>query len=164
EVYLARDTLLGRPVALKLLAERFTRDEARVKRFQQEASAASALNHPGILTVYEFGQEENLHFIATEYVEGETLRERIRRGPMELIAALDAASQIAGALAAAHSAGIVHRDIKPENLMIRPDGLVKVLDFGIAKLTAESTAGADSEARTIVEAMKTRPGVIMGTP
>src|SRR5499427_1395174 len=135
EVYLARDTVLGRSVALKVLARQFTRDEERVKRFQQEASAASALNHPGILTVYEIGRHDDLHFIATEYVEGGTLRDRIKDRPLGLFEALDAASQIAGALGAAHAAGIVHRDIKPENIMIRPDGIVKVLDFGVVKLT-----------------------------
>ena len=162
EVYLASDTRLGRPVALKLLAAHFTRDEGRVKRFQQEASAASALNHPGILTVYEIGQQEDLHFIATEYVEGETLRQRIERGPMNLIDALDAASQIAGALAAAHAAGIVHRDIKPENIMVRPDGLVKVLDFGIAKLTQKPRFAGRTPAPSIT-GVQTETGAILGT-
>jgi serine/threonine protein kinase/predicted ATPase/class 3 adenylate cyclase len=161
EVYLARDTSLGRPVALKLLAAQFTRDSDRVKRFQQEASAASALNHPGILTVYEIGQHDDLHFIATEYVEGETLRQRIKNGPVKLIDALDAAIQMAGALAAAHAAGIVHRDIKPENIMIRPDGLVKVLDFGVAKLIQNSPSS--TTLRTAVDRIRTETGAILGT-
>ena len=162
QVYLASDTRLGRRVALKLLASQFTRDEERVKRFQQEASAASALNHPGILTVYESGQQENLHFIATEYVEGETLRKRLGRSALSLLEALDVATQIAAALAAAHTAGIVHRDIKPENIMLRPDGLVKILDFGIAKLTQNpsfpETLSSPSAARVQTEA-----GAILGT-
>jgi len=135
-VYLARDTRLGRPVALKLLQPRFTQDPERVRRFRREARAASNLNHPNILTIYEVGQaapeEGGAHFIAAEFVAGETLRARIARGtrPDE---ALDWAIQIAAALAAAHRRGVVHRDIKPENVMARPDGLVKVLDFGLAK-------------------------------
>jgi serine/threonine protein kinase/tetratricopeptide (TPR) repeat protein/class 3 adenylate cyclase len=162
EVYLARDTTLGRPVALKLLAGDFTRDGSRVKRFQQEASAASALNHPGILTVYEIGQHEDLHFIATEYVEGETLRQRFQRSPMHLVEMLDTASQIAGALTAAHSAGIVHRDIKPENIMLRPDGLVKVLDFGVAKLTQNTRLPGGTPSPAIVD-VRTETGSILGT-
>ena len=160
EVYLARDTVLGRPVAIKLLARQFTRDEERVKRFQQEASAASALNHPGILTVYEIGRHDDLHFIATEYVEGETLRDLIKERPLRLLEALDAAIQIAGALGAAHVAGILHRDIKPENIMIRPDGLVKVLDFGVAKLIQSSSSGS---LPTSVDRIRTETGAILGT-
>ena len=133
QVYLAEDAKLGRKVALKLLRTSYTRDESRWHRFQQEARAASALNHPNILTIHELGEVNGEQFIATEFVEGETLRERLKRAPLNLAETLDIAVQIAGALAAAHKAGIVHRDIKPENIMLRHDGYVKVLDFGLAK-------------------------------
>src|SRR5207237_1052673 len=136
EVYLAEDATLQRKVALKLLPERFSEDEERVRRFQREARAASALNHPNIITIYEVGQDSRRHFIATEYIEGQTLRDRISsHQPMTIAEVLDIAIGVAGALAAAHDAGILHRDIKPENIMLRPDGYVKVLDFGLAKLT-----------------------------
>src|SRR5262245_34552471 len=134
EVYLALDARLGRQVALKLLPPRFTEDAQRVQRFRQEARAASALNHPNILTIYEIGEFEGRHFIATEFIEGRTLRELIKNGGMKLGEALEVAMQVASALSTAHAAGIVHRDIKPENIMLRPDGYVKVLDFGLAKL------------------------------
>src|SRR5215510_4515683 len=141
-VYLARDTQLRRPVALKLLQTDLTQDPARVRRFRQEARAASALNHPNIITIYKVGQaaltDTDTHYIATEFVDGRTLREQLRAGGMVLGEALDRLIQVAGALTAAHKAGIVHRDIKPENIMLRRDGLVKVLDFGLAKVT-EST-------------------------
>ena len=137
EVYLATDITAGRKAALKLLPMRFTGDAERLKRFQQEARAVVGLNHPNILTVYEIGEDHSIHYIASELIEGETLRQRLTRGPMQLSEAVDVAIQVASALAAAHEAGIVHRDIKPENIMLRPDGYVKVLDFGIAKL-AES--------------------------
>src|SRR5215510_1827584 len=133
EVYLARDARLDRQIALKLLPAQFTADPAQVQRFEREARAASALNHPNIITIYEIGQEDGMHFIATEFIEGCTLREIIANGKMQLGESLAIVAQIAGALAAAHAAGIVHRDIKPENVMIRPDGLVKLLDFGLAK-------------------------------
>jgi serine/threonine protein kinase/Tfp pilus assembly protein PilF len=136
-VYLAEDTILGRKVALKLLPTSYTQDESRLSRFQQEARAASALNHPNILTIHQLGEVDGQQFIATEFVEGETLRERLKRAPLNLPETLDLAIQIAGALAAAHKAGIVHRDIKPENIMLRHDGYVKVLDFGLAKLTEQ---------------------------
>ncbi|MBI1765052.1 MAG: protein kinase [Acidobacteria bacterium] len=139
EVYLAEDLNLGRRVALKLLPERYTQDAERVRRFEQEARAASSLSHPNIITIYEIGctapETGGRHFIVTEYVEGETLRERLHSGQFEHELALEIAMQIAAALTAAHGAGITHRDIKPENLMLRPDGIVKVLDFGLAKLT-----------------------------
>src|SRR5438132_8543595 len=134
EVYLATDVVAGRKAALKLLPMRFTGDAERLKRFQQEAHALVGLNHPNILTVYEIGEDHSIHYIASELIEGETLRQRLVRGPIELSEAVDVAIQVASALAAAHQAGIVHRDIKPENIMLRPDGYVKVLDFGIAKL------------------------------
>ncbi len=136
EVYLAEDEVLQRKVALKLLPARFTQDQERVRRFQREARAVSALNHPNILTIYEIGHADSIHYIATEYIEGETLRERMASTRHLTIAeVLEIAMGVAGALAAAHDAGIIHRDIKPENIMLRPDGYVKVLDFGLAKLT-----------------------------
>src|SRR5947208_11408516 len=137
EVYLAHDEKLDRKIALKLLPAHFTTNEERLRRFQQEARAASALNHPNIITIHEIGQIENRNFIATEFVDGETLRQRMRHGPLSLHESLDIAIQVCGALAAAHKAGIVHRDIKPENIMLRDDGYLKVLDFGLAKLTGE---------------------------
>src|SRR5262245_40396082 len=151
EVYLAEDTGLGRKAALKLLPQKFTQDRERVLRFQQEARAASALNHPNILTIYEIGEFEGRHFIATEFIDGQTLRE-LMNAQIKLRAALDVATQVASALAAAHEAGIVHRDIKPENIMARRDGYIKVLDFGLAKLTErfspDRTTVADSDAST----------------
>lgn len=162
EVYLAQDTRLERQVALKVLLDEVAGDEERVKRFVQEAKAASALNHPNILTVYEIGELEHTRYIATELVKGETLRDRLRRGPITLREVLDIAMQVAAALNAAHNAGIVHRDIKPENIMLRDDGIVKVLDFGLAKLTAAATVSADSEDATRAQ-VNTRPGVVMGT-
>ena len=161
EVYLAEDTRLGRKIALKLLPPSFTQDPERVRRFEQEARAASALNHPNIITIYEIGQADNLHYIATEFIEGQTLRQQMKSG-LKLRHALDVAIQAASALSAAHAAGIVHRDIKPENIMLRPDGLVKVLDFGLAKLTERQTAALDSGAPTDAE-LKTTPGTVMGT-
>src|SRR5438067_371068 len=131
EVYLATDTTAGRKAALKLLPMRFTGDAERLKRFRQEAHAVVALNHPNILTVYEIGEDHSTHYIASELIEGETLRQRLARGPMELSEAIDVAIQVASALSAAHEAGIVHRDINPGNIMLRPDGYVKVLEFGI---------------------------------
>ena len=148
EVYLAEDSMLRRKVALKLLPERFSEDEDRVRRFQREARAASALNHPNIITIYEVGQSESRHYIATEYIDGRTLRDRISsRTTMTIADMLDISLGVANALCAAHEAGILHRDIKPENIMLRPDGYVKVLDFGLAKLTDggfinNSTTGA----------------------
>src|SRR5438067_7126021 len=134
EVYLARDDRLKRRIALKLLPADYSKHKDRLRRFQQEAQTASALNHPNILTIYEIGQIDDQEFIATEFVEGETLRERMKRGGLALPEIQDIMIQVAGALAAAHAAGIVHRDIKPENIMLRPDGYVKVVDFGLAKL------------------------------
>src|SRR5262249_24343719 len=151
EVHLALDTRLRRKVAIKLLPAEFTADTSRVRRFEQAARAASALNHPNIITVYEIGEAPmeagNRRYIVTEYVEGETLRRRMTGAPqrrLNLSAAIDVASQIAAALSAAHEAGIAHRDIKPENVMVRRDGIVKVLDFGLAKLTEPSAPALDS--------------------
>src|SRR6516164_10096260 len=146
EVYLATDVTAGRNAALKLLPMRFTGDAERLKRFQQEAHAVVGLNHPNILTVYEIGEDHSIHYIASELIEGETLRQRLMRGKMQLSEALDIAIQVASALATAHQAGIVHRDIKPENIMLRPDAYVKVLDFGIAKLAESAFADPSSVA------------------
>ena len=162
EVYLAEDTQLERLVALKVLLAEIADDEDRVRRFVQEAKAASALNHPNILTVHEIGHFENLRFIATELIKGQTLRDRLRGEPLSLRKTLDIALQVAAALNAAHQAGIVHRDIKPENIMLRDDGLVKVLDFGLAKLTEMKSEPASPEDVTRVH-IKTSPGLVMGT-
>jgi len=163
EVYLAQDTTLDRKVALKILLEEVALDTERMRRFVQEAKSASALNHPNIITIYEIGKSNNKHFIAAEYIDGETLHTRVRRAPMSLQAVLDAGIQIASALQAAHEAKIIHRDIKPENVMIRPDGLLKLLDFGIAKVT-EPITGWSHEAE-IATTLKggTSPGMIIGT-
>jgi serine/threonine protein kinase len=170
EVHLALDTRLGRKVALKLLPPEFTTDAGRVRRFAREARAASALNHPNIITIHEIGEtaieNESLRYIVTEYVEGETLRQRMASAPQKRIEAseaIDIALQIAAALAAAHEAGIAHRDIKPENVMVRRDGIVKVLDFGLAKLTEAAPPVIDSQASTLAK-NSTEAGVIMGTP
>jgi serine/threonine protein kinase/predicted ATPase len=168
KVYLAQDERLGRRVALKLLPASFTRDRERVRRFEQEARAASALNHPNILTVYDIGDDAaGARFIATEYVEGATLREHARGRSLTLPEVLDIGVQLSAALSAAHAVGIVHRDVKPENVMVRPDGYVKILDFGLAKPVSAGLASgrgeesdADSFARALVD---TSPGMIMGT-
>jgi len=169
EVYLAFDPRLGRKVAIKLLPAEFTADADRVRRFEQEARAASALNHPNIITIHEIGQaspeECGARYIVEEYVEGETLRQRMVSAPQKRIEpseAIDIALQIAAALSAAHEAGIAHRDIKPENVMVRRDGIVKVLDFGLAKLTEPSAPAVDTQAPTM--AASTETGVVMGTP
>ena len=162
EVYLAIDITAGRKAALKLLPARFTGDAGRLKRFQQEARAVVGLNHPNILTVYEIGEDQSTYYIASELIEGETLRQRLGRGGMALSETIDVAVQVASALAAAHEAGIVHRDIKPENIMLRRDGYVKVLDFGIAKLAEQEVPVAipTDEALLLVE---TNLGSILGT-
>ena len=152
EIYLAQDTKLDRKVALKFLPRRYTRDADRLRRFEQEARAASALNHPNIVTIYETGDWDGAHFIAAEYVEGETLREQLDKGRLPLANVLEIGCQTAGALAAAHAAGIVHRDIKPANIMFRKDGYIKVVDFGLAKLATPS-----------LQLDVTEPGRVMGT-
>src|SRR6266404_6090377 len=162
EVYLARDERLGRKAALKLLPDSLTTDERQLSRFKNEARSASALNHPNILTVYEIGTEGNQQFIATEFIEGITLRASLACGRMNPHAALDIAVQVASALAAAHEAGVVHRDIKPENIMLRPDGYVKVLDFGIAKLTEQRPTSDDHTVETTA-VLQTRQGFVLGT-
>lgn len=163
EVYLAQDTKLDRKVALKILRAELASNGDRMRRFTQEAKAASALNHPNIITIHEIDQTDSVQFMATEFVDGEMLRARVRRGAMKLGEVFDVAIQTATALSAAHAAGIVHRDIKPENIMIRVDGIVKVLDFGLAKLTERpSREAVDSEAATRAQ-VNTDPGVVMGT-
>ena len=176
EVYLARDPRLDRKIALKFLPRYFTKDTGRLRRFEQEARSASSLNHPNILTIYEIGQADGLHFIATEFIDGVTLRERMTGFPsrasrnasramttqMKLGEVLDITAQTASALAAAHAAGIVHRDIKPENIMVRRDGYVKVLDFGLAKLTERQATTTHTEAPTKMP-VNTDPGLVMGT-
>src|SRR5215472_12463326 len=134
EVYLAQDMQLRRSVALKLLPPEFTRDQDRLRRFKQEAFAASSLNHPNIFTIFEIGEQDNIHFIATEYIDGQSLHQLINQEQIQIHQILDWGAQIASGLAAAHAAGIIHRDIKPDNIMVRRDGYVKVLDFGLAKL------------------------------
>src|SRR5439155_11891723 len=162
DVYLATDVTAGRKAALKLLPTRFTGDAERLKRFQQEARAVVGLNHPNILTIYEIGEDHSTYYIASELIEGETLRQRLKRGPMQLSEAVDVTIQVASALDAAHHAGIVHRDIKPENIMLRPDGYVKVLDFGIAKL-AEQEVPATMPRDQALLLVETNLGSILGT-
>jgi serine/threonine protein kinase/TolB-like protein/Tfp pilus assembly protein PilF len=156
QVYLAQDGRLRRNVALKVLPPHLTRHFHALHRFEQEARAASALNHPNIITIFEFGEAGGMHFIASEFVEGETLRKRLAGGAIPMLTALDIASQVASALAAAHANGITHRDIKPENIVIRPDGFVKLLDFGIAKLTEKDSVDPPS-------ATLTGAGMVLGT-
>src|SRR6266540_5775646 len=173
EVYLASDMTAGRKAALKFLPTRFTGDAERLKRFQQEAHAVVALNHPNILTVYEIGEDHSTHYIASELIEGETLHQRLMRGRIEVGEAVDVAIQVASALAAAHETGIVHRDIKPENIMLRRDGYVKVLDFGIAKLAESAFAeppsqcfgvpGATADVAESMTLAETNFGSILGT-
>jgi len=163
EVYLARDNQLDRKVAIKILNEEFSQDESNLQRFVSEAKAASALNHPNILTIYEFGEAEDARFIVSEYIEGKTLREIIRESTLRLPEILDISIQITGALAAAHKAHLVHRDLKPENIMVRPDGYVKVLDFGLAKLVEQKNKSMLGPEDPTVRQNLTGKGVIMGT-
>jgi serine/threonine protein kinase/TolB-like protein len=163
EVYVARDTRLRRKVALKMLMPELTRDERDLRRFEHEAHAASALNHPNILTIYEFGQADGLRFIASEFIEGETLRQRMAIGRLEWDATIDIAMQIASALVAAHASGIVHRDIKPDNVIVRTDGIVKVLDFGIAKLTERRVEETIRRRALAVSPATSEPGMVLGT-
>src|SRR5262245_40888586 len=175
EVYLAEDTRLRRKVALKLLGQDITKNEDWVLRFEQEARAASSLNHPNIITIYEVGQTEESHFISTEFIEGVTLRQYLKQNSVTTSEVLDIVLQISGALVAAHGAGIIHRDIEPENVMLRPDGYVKVVDFGLAKFTENprSPGASRSDPNAITEpnaneavndgVVNTNPGMVMGT-
>jgi serine/threonine-protein kinase len=164
EVWLAQDTRLLRQVALKLLPPEFTGDLGRVRRFIREAQAASALNHPNIITIHEIGQAADLYYIASEFIEGRTLRQRLAEGQPALVETLDIVIQIATALAAAHEAGIIHRDIKPENVMLRRDGYVKVLDFGLAKLSRLQIAEGETLQQPEPDNLQsTQPGMVMGT-
>jgi len=158
EIYEASDTELERILALKILPEEFASDPSRMRRFVQEARAASALNHPNILTIYEINHDGPIPFIATEFIDGITLRRRMSGGHVGLMEAMDTAIQIASALDAAHQAGIVHRDVKPENVMLRKDGYVKVLDFGLARPTERHDVS--TEAATLVN---TEIEIIVGT-
>jgi serine/threonine protein kinase len=178
EVYLVRDNTLGRQAAIKLLPSRFTEDRERLRRFQQEARAASALNHPNIITIYELGEFDSTQYLATEFIDGETLlqhmkdsrsaigtNERSETGTgMKLSEVLEISIQLCSALAAAHSAKIVHRDVKPTNIMVRPDGYIKVLDFGVAKLTEQFPDGPDIDDNQLMgDLIRTKPGEVVGT-
>jgi len=157
EVYRARDNSLGREVALKLLPEQLASDPDRLRRFEQEARAAAALNHPNIVAVYRFGTRNgNTPYLVTELLQGQTLRERLQQGAIPIRKTVDYAAQIARGLAAAHDQGIVHRDLKPENIFLTRDGLVKILDFGLAKLKAP-------EAGEMHSTLATEPGMVLGT-
>ncbi|HEX8495181.1 MAG TPA: protein kinase [Pyrinomonadaceae bacterium] len=161
EVYLGHDASLDRLVAIKLLPRQFTADEDRLRRFKQEARATSALNHPNILTIFEIGEADGAHYIATEFIDGKTLREHMLSTQMKLEEVLEIGIEVASALAAAHEAGIVHRDVKPENIMLRKDGYVKVLDFGLAKLS-EQQPSHSPQAETLLGS-HTDPGIVLGT-
>src|SRR5215475_5001695 len=161
EVWRARDERLGREVAVKVLPEEVSSDAGRLKRFEKEARAASALNHPNIVTIYDIGSADSVAFIAMERVEGKTLRELLFGGGLPIKRLLQIAAQIAAGLAKAHEAGIVHRDLKPENVMVTKDGLVKILDFGLAKQTGP-VSGSDEGSHLPTET-GTSPGVVLGT-
>src|SRR5262244_3992533 len=161
EVWRARDERLGREVAVKVLPDEVSSDAGRLKRFEKEARAASALNHPNIVTIYDIGSTDSVSWIAMERVEGKTLRELLFAGPIPIKRLLQTAAQIAEGLSRAHEAGIVHRDLKPENLMVTKDGIVKILDFGLAKVTGP-VSGSD-EGSHLPTVSGTSPGVVLGT-
>ena len=163
EVYLARDLTLARNVALKVLHEDVASNRHRMQRFVQEAQAASGLNHPNIITIHEIGTEPGAHFMAMEFIDGENLRHHLARSPLTLTEAIDIAMQVASALSSAHAAGIIHRDIKPENIMLRRDGIVKVLDFGLAKLTEQWRANEVDQDAATQAMVQTEPGMVVGT-
>ena len=156
EVYLAQDTKLRRKVALKILPPQFSSDGERKSRFEKEARAVSALNHPNIITIYEIGEADGISFMATEFIDGHTLRHRMSAQRLSWQETVRLSIQVAGALESAHLVGIIHRDIKPANIMVRKDGIVKVLDFGLAKLTTRDKADLDTREHTA-------PHRVMGT-
>src|SRR3984893_3017453 len=163
EVYRARDPHLGRDVAIKILSRKLSEGKLNVKRFKQEAGSASALNHPNIVTIFELGEVDSTYYIAMELIEGDLLREMLRAGRIPLQTVIRIAAQIADGMAKAHVAGVVHRDLKPENLMVSRDGLVKILDFGLAKLVSPDT---DTNPRLDLETVstsQTNPGAVLGT-
>lgn len=162
EVYRARDGTLKRDVAIKVLPEFWSRDPERLHRFDLEAQAAAALNHPNIVSIFHVGQYNGSSYIVTELLHGESLRERLGHGPMRLREAIDVGIAIAQGLAAAHDRAIIHRDLKPENIFLTRDGRVKILDFGLAKLQPSNTAGADGPTVSIEQ--QTGPGMVLGTP
>jgi serine/threonine protein kinase len=161
EVYRARDTALKRDVAIKVLPDYWSRDPERLRRFELEAQAAAALNHPNIVSIFHVGQYDGSPYIVTELLQGETLRDRMRRGPLRTAEVLDWGMEIARGLSAAHAAGIVHRDLKPENIFVIKDGRVKILDFGLAKLNLNQAASKDADTVTLQQ--QTSPGQVLGT-
>ena len=161
EVYRARDTTLKRDVAIKVLPEYWSRDPERLRRFEQEAQATAALNHPNIVSIFHVGQYDGSPYIVTELLQGETLRDRLRKGPMRLREVLDYGVELARGLAAAHDAGIVHRDLKPDNIWVTKDGRLKILDFGLAKLDPAKSASTDGE--TVSLQPQSHPGQVVGT-
>ncbi len=161
EVYRARDARLNRPVAIKVLPKSFSADADRLQRFTLEARAAAALNHPNILSIFDIGEEQGAPYIVSELLEGTTLRELVRNGPLPVRKAIDCALQTARGLAAAHDKGIVHRDLKPENIFVTDDGRVKILDFGLAKLTRPEATSAGGD--TLTAQVNTEPGQVLGT-
>jgi len=163
EVYLAKDKKLDRKVAVKILNQEFSQHEVNLSRFMREAKAASSLNHPNILIIHEIGESENVNYIVSEFIEGQTLREILKHKPLQLPKILDISIQIASALADAHTAHIVHRDIKPENIIVRPDGVVKVLDFGLAKLLEQKNRSMFGLEESTLQQSQTATGVILGT-
>src|SRR6202795_4543483 len=162
EVYKARDPRLGRDVAIKVLPSSFSSDSDRLQRVAQEARAAAALNHPNILAIFDIGEDKGAPYVVSELLEGETLRDRLRSGALSIRKAIDFALQIAHGLAAAHDKGIVHRDLKPENLFVTKEGRVKILDFGLAKLT-QTESGSGPQTNLPTATAGTEPGVVMGT-
>ena len=163
EVYRARDEKLKRDVALKVLPEAFASDPQRMARFEREAQLLASLNHPNIGAIYGLEQDDSLRFLVLELIPGDTLAERLRRGPIPFAEALELAGQIADALAAAHDAGVIHRDLKPANIKITPDGQIKVLDFGLAKALADEPADGELSDSPTLSAHATKVGVILGT-